>query len=236
MVLKLPERGRPRDVYYRHCALGIDLPAEFVYDMRSIDKDFHFIFHPYRLLWDDMVNDYTGSLEDPRYPIVENTHRFGQLVMGHVLTNGQDVPTEDGTWHVWRWCEPAAAWAHIINIDSRDEQYLRLVAKRIHLAAVYNDKYGHRGYQQMMEQADIERREKIQDDKTDLMDEISKVNSAMLSRVRDNYERGVVNSTNPTKETIMSGGGLSSARKLVRPLSDREGGLILPDGFGEEEE
>lgn len=232
MVLKLPERGRPRGVHYRQCALGVDLPAQFYYDLTAIDQHLHLIFHPYQLLWDDMVNEYTGPLEDPRYPIVENSHKYGQIVMGHVLTNGQGEPSLDGSWHVWRWCEPAAAWAHVINIDSRDPLYLQLLVKRLHLAAVYNDKYGHRGYQKLMEQADIDRREKLQADKADMMDQISKVNSAMLNRVRDNFERGIVNSTNPEKETIMSGGGIKGARKLVRPLDDHEGGLILPEEFG----
>ena len=229
MVLKLPKKGRPRDVYYRQCDLGVDLPAEFIYDLRGIDDQFFPVFHPYRILWDDMVNEYTGSARDPRFPTVENSHRYGELVLGHVLTNGKGEPTPDGHWHIWRWCEPARGWAHIINIDSREPLYLRLLVRRIWLQAQYNDKYGHRGYQRLIEQADLDRREKLQNDKRDLMDEIHKVNSAMMSRAMDNFERGMTQPTNPQKETIMSGGGLRSRSKIVRPLEDREGGLILPD-------
>lgn len=234
MVLRLPERGRPLNVRYRECELGLDLPAQFMYDLRGIDDNFYPIFHPYRILWDDMVNEYVGELADPRYSITENSYRLGELVMGHVLSNGKGEPTPDGHWHIWRWCEPARAWAHIINIDCKDPLYLNLLVKRIYLQAIYNDRYGHRGYQKLLEQAEIDKREAMQSERQTMMDEISKTNSAMMARVRDNFERGITAPTRPTKETIMSGGGLTSAKKLVRPLDDREGGLILPDGFGDD--
>lgn len=234
MVLRLPRCGRPRDVRYRECALGVDLPAAFIYDLRGIDDQLYPIFHPYRILWDDMVNEYTGKLGDPRYPIVENSIRLGELVMGHVLSNGQGVPTPDGHWHLWRWCEPARAWAHVINIDCKDKLYLKLLVERLWLQAKYNDKYGHRGYQRMMEQEDIERRTKMQDEKRDLMSEIHKANSAMMNRAMDNFERGHVEATRPTKDIITSGGGLTKRAKITREITDREGGLILPPGFDED--
>jgi hypothetical protein len=231
MVIKLPQRGRPEGVRYRKCDMGTNLSAQFVCDIRGLDEHIYPIFHPYQILWDDMVNTYTGYNADPRYSICENSYKAGELVMGHILTDGKDVPVPDGHWHLWRYCEPANSWAHIINIDSTDALYLQLLVKRLWLQAAYNDKYGHRGYQKLMEQADIAKREKIQSDKNDMMNEISKANSAMLSRVRDNLEAGRVNSTNPTKEIIMSGAGMSNKSKIVRPLNDREGGLILPPGY-----
>jgi hypothetical protein len=234
MQLKLPAKGRPCGVRYRQCDLGTDLPSQFIDDLRSIDKDFFPIFHPYRVLWDDMVNEYTGKLNDPRYPIAENSFLAGELVMGHVLSNGQGVPTPDGTWHIWRWCEPARSWAHIINVDCRDRLYLNLLVERIWLQAQYNDRFGHKGYQRMMEQADLAKREKLQNDKADLMGEIHKANSGMLNRAMRNYEHGRVEATRPTKDIIMSGGGLSKRSKITREISDREGGIILPPGMSED--
>jgi hypothetical protein len=200
-----------------------------MHDLWSIDSHLYPIFHPYRILWDDLVNSYTGATQDERYPITENSHRVGELVMGHVLSNGQGVPTPDGSWHIWRWCEPARAWAHIIPVESKDRTYLRLLVERLWLQAKYNDRYGHRGYQKMMEEADVDQRQKIADDKNDLMGEIHKANSGMMKRIISNYERGVVDSTNPQKESVISYTGQTNKSRTVRPLEDREGGLILPD-------
>ena len=235
MVIQLPKKGRPLGVPYRECDLGLDLPAEFIGDLRSLDNQLYPIFHPYRILWDDMVNCYTGALEDPRYPMQENCFRYNQLVMGHVLTNGKGVPTPDETWHIWRWCEPARAWAHIVNLDSHDEVYLNILVKRLWLQDKFNSRYGNRGYMKMMEEADLAQRAKIQDDKQNLMKDISKANTAMLSRVRDNYLSGKVDPTSPMRESVISYPGQVNRSKTVRPLSDREGGLILPDGLGEDD-
>ena len=229
MVLRLPEKGRPLDVRYRECEQGLDLPAQFLADLRGLDDNLYPIFHPYRILWDDMVNEYLGDLDDPRYPVVENSHRAGELVMGHVLSNGKGEPTLDGHWHIWRWCEPARAWAHIINIDSREQLYLNILVQRLWLQDQYNNKYGNRGYQRMMEEADLAKRSKMQDDKQALMDDIHKANSAMMNRAMQNFEYGRTAATNPTKEIITSFAGQKNKSKIVRPLSDREGGLILPD-------
>lgn len=229
MVVDLPKCGRPLDVRYHQCELGVDLPSAFMHDLWSIDSHLYPIFHPYRILWDDLVNSYTGATQDERYPITENSHRVGELVMGHVLSNGQGVPTPDGSWHIWRWCEPARAWAHIIPVESKDRTYLRLLVERLWLQAKYNDRYGHRGYQKMMEEADVDQRQKIADDKNDLMGEIHKANSGMMKRIISNYERGVVDSTNPQKESVISYTGQTNKSRTVRPLEDREGGLILPD-------
>ena len=165
----------------------------------------------------------------------ENCFEYNQLVMGHVLTNGKGEPTPDGTWHIWRWCEPARAWAHIINIDSKDKVYLNILVHRLWLQDQFNSRYGNRGYMQMMEEADLAKRAKMQDDKQDLMKDISKANSAMMSRVRDNYLSGKVDATAPTRESIISYPGQGNKSRTVRPLSDLEGGLVLPDGLGEDE-
>lgn len=233
MELSLPERGRPR-VPYKKCALGVDLPAQFVYDLKALDENLWPVYHPYKLMWDNFVNEYTGALADPRYATFEQSSKVGELVLGHVLTDGQGNPLPDGTWHVWRWCEPAASWAHIINIDSTDPLYLNLLMRRLFLADQYNQRYGHRGYQKMLEQADAKTRQKAADERKDLMAEIHKANAGMMRRVVENFERGVMNKPAPEKEIIVGGAGISKRSKIVRPATDREGGLILPPGFGEE--
>lgn len=234
MVIKLPKRGRPLCVRYKECELGLDLPAQFMYDLRGVDDNLYPIFHRYQILWDSMVNSYLGELDDPRYPIAENSFRLGELVMGHVLTNGKGIPTPDGHWHIWRWCEPARAWAHVINVDSTDELYLRLLVKRLWLQAKFNDKFGFRGYQRMMEEADLEQRAKLQDEKQDLMKEINKANSGMMSRAMSNFEYGRTAPTNPMHESVMSYPGQKNKSKVVRPMTDEEGGFVLPAEYEHE--
>ena len=231
MKLRLPEKGLPVGMPYKVCEMGVDLPAQFLFDLRSLDDALYVIYHPYQILWDDMVNDYQGEMLDPRYHIGVNSGRCGELVMGHVLTDGQDNPVPEGKWHVWRWCEPANAWAHVIAIESKDPDYQRLLVHRMWLQATYNDKYGNRGYQKMMEEADQAGREKIQAEKADLMNEISKANSSMMARVRDNFESGRTQATAPQKETITSYAGQGNRSKMVRPATDREGGIVLPESY-----
>jgi len=231
MKLRLPEKGLPVGMPYKVCEMGVDLPSQFLFDLRSLDDALYVIYHPYQILWDDMVNDYQGEMLDPRYHIGVNSGRCGELVMGHVLTDGQDNPVPEGKWHVWRWCEPANAWAHVIAIESKDPDYQRLLVHRMWLQATYNDKFGNRGYQKMMEEADQAGREKIQAEKADLMNEISKANSSMMARVRDNFESGRTQATAPQKETITSYAGQGNRSKMVRPATDREGGIVLPESY-----
>lgn len=227
MKVKLPTELRPYGDNYRHCELGVDLPSGFMHDLWSLDCNLFPIFHAYRVLWDNIINQYNGTLNDPRYEINFN---FGELNFGYILTNGQGCPTLDGTWHLWRRCR-GFGWAHVINIDSKDPEYLNLLCKRLWLQAKYNDRYGHRGYRNYLEKLDIEARDKQQADREDLMSEIHKTNSGMLNRVRDNYERGIVNPTNPTKEIITSFSGQKDHSRIVRPLDDEEGGLIVPESW-----
>ena len=227
MQLALPEKGRPRGVRYRKCELGVDLPAGFMHRMRSIDKDFYPVFHPYRVLWDSVINEYSGPLEAPRYQI---KYEYSELNFGFVLTDGQGNPSPDGSWHIWRWCEPAGGWAHIINIDSKDPEYLNFLVERIWLQAQFNDRFG-TGYQRKLEEADLERRDKMMADRDDLMNEIGKANSGMFGRAAENMARGITAPTAPTKEIITSFSGQSNKSKIVRPITDREGGLILPEDW-----
>ena len=228
-VLRLPSDLRPRNTYYRQCDLGVDLPANFMSNLRGLDENLYPVFHRRRLLWDSMINDYSGSIEDPRYQI---EYKHGELNFGFVLTDGKGRPIDDGHWHIWRLCRPYG-WAHIIKLESKDAQYLDLAVKQLWLQDKFNSKYGHRGWTRYLESLDIEARQKKMDEQQDLMNEINKANRAMISRAMDNFNRDVTAPTNPEKETIFSGAGISHRSKLIRPATDREGGLILPPGYGE---
>jgi len=177
------------------------------------------------MLWDSIINDYAGSLEDPRYEI---HYKHSELNFGYVLTNGSGEPTPDGAWHIWRLCRPHG-WAHIIKVESTDRAYCNLLVRRLWLQAKYNDHYGHTGYSRMLEEMQVAERQKAQDDREDLMNEIYKTNSSMMNRVAENFEFGRTEPTNPMKESIMSYPGQKDHSKIVRPLEDKEGGLILPD-------
>lgn len=229
MHLALPEKGRPRGVRYKKCELGVDLPAGFIHRLRSIDPDFHVVFHRYNVLWDSILNEYSGSLDDPRYQI---KYEYGELNFGFVLTDGQGAPLPDGSWHLWRWCSPHG-WGHIVNIDSKDPEYLNFLVERIWLQAQYNDRFG-RGYQRKLEEADLERRDKLMTDRVDLMNEIGKANSGMFNRAAENMARGVTAPTAPTKQIITSYRGQKNKSAIVRPITDREGGLCLPSDWSEE--
>jgi accessory colonization factor AcfC len=99
---------------------------------------------------------------------------------------------------------------------------------------VYRDTYGLFGYTKLLAEQEEKVRDKAQLEKADLLNEINKANQAMISRAAENFARGIVKPTAPKKEIIMSGAGLSNKSKIIRDLTDREGGLILPDGYGEE--
>lgn len=229
-VLKLPEKHRPTGVRYKKCALGVDLPASFVKDVQAFDNDIYPVFHRYRLLWDNVISDASGTLEDPRMTIEQ---KYGELNFGFVLTDGDGAPLQEGSWHLWRLCH-GYGWAHIIKLESKDPLYLNLVLKNLWLQDKFNRKFRNRGYSRYLESLDIEERHKKIEEQRDLMNEIAKANRAMVSRAMDNFGRKITKPTNPEKETIMSGAGISHRSKLIRPATDREGGLILPPGYGDE--
>jgi hypothetical protein len=203
----------------------VDLPAEFIHELQGIDEHFYPVWHPHQMLWDSIINEYSGNLEDPRFEI---HYKHSELNFGFVLTDGSGAPLPDGEWHIWRLCRPHG-WAHIIKVESKERSYCNLLAKRLWLQAQYNDRYGHTGYSRMLEEMQLADRQKAQDDKQDLMNEIQKTNSSMLNRVAQNFESGRTKPTNPTKEIITSYPGQTNKSKIIRPLDDKEGGLILPD-------
>jgi len=235
--VNLPTMLRPRHSSYRKCSLGVDLPASFYYDIKAIDDHLYPVWHAYSVLWEhDVMNQYSGSLEDYRREI---HYKYGELNFGHVLLQSDtDAPLSDpktqggGMWHLWRFCWPHG-WAHVIAIESKQDHYLHLVAKKLHLQAKFNDKYGHKGYSKYLDELDEAEREAEMATRQELLEEIHEANSWLINSAMDNFARGKTAATNPMKETITSFSNQTRKSKTVRSLEDfdKESGIILPDQY-----
>lgn len=222
MKLKLPKEYRPDNVY-RTCDLGTDLPRAFVDDLQAIDRFLYPVFHPYRVLWDDIMNMDSGQVEDPRNTV----HMEGsEMVFGFVLTDGAGKPLEDGTWHIWRWCYPHGV-AHVVQLKDRDPNYLRLILKRIYTQATWTNKYGFKSYNRLLSEIEEKDREQMMKDREELFNATHEENEWLLRKAMANFDSGITAPTNPKKETIMGYGGQSNHSRIVRPLDD-EDVLITP--------
>jgi hypothetical protein len=189
----------------------------------------------YKLLWDTIINEDEGPLEDPRYMINKN---HGHMNFGFVLTNPDGSPAieetqvekmtgegKKGAWHIWRLCEPHG-WAHIIKLESTDPYYLDKVLNRLHLQAEYTNKYGFHSYNRLLESLEEEEREQLQKDKEEVFNATQDENAWLMHKAKENFKSGKTAPTNPKKEVIFSASGISNRSKIVRPLSDEEGGII----------
>lgn len=223
----IPKDFRP-GLRVRALEPGLHLPCWFVDDIKGIDENLHFVWHPYKVLYDDIVNADVGSLEDPRYYIGRYPGLGEQEIWGYPLTNSDGSPAIDAAWHIWRLCRPNG-WAHILRIDETHERWLKFCVSRLFLADQVSSKYGHRAWNlYQREEQMVARQNKISDVNQLLMD-TTEENKWLLKEAMSNFERGLIKPTNPTKETIASFANQTNHSRLERPLTDREGGLILPD-------
>lgn len=229
MKINLPKEYRPEG-YYRKLDIGLDVPSFFWYDLKAIDPDFYLVFHPYKVLYDSIINNYRGELEDPRYTI---NNDYGQLNFGFVLTDGQGNPLEDGKWHIWRLCKGAGGWSHVLPLESTEGEYLKLVINRLHLQASWYNRYGFISYNRLMERLDDEKREKALKDREELFNATQEENKWLVRKAMENLDRGITKPTNPIKETISSYKDQGNRSRIVRPLEDedRESGLIVPESY-----
>ena len=216
---------RPRGISRKRFTPGLDLPSWFDDGLKGIDNKLCLIYHPYRVMWDDMMNEYVGEIEDPRYTIHQE---FGQENWGWVLTDGQGYPIPDHSWHIWRRCDPHG-WAHIIQIEDKHGHYLHLILKRLYLQAKFTDRYGHRAWGRQVDDEHSKEAEVQQKDKESLFNAFQEENKWLLNRAKENFERGRIAPTNPTHESIVSYPGQVNRSRIVRPLDDREGGLVIPE-------
>lgn len=224
--LKLPKAFR-LDYPYRQCDMGVDLPREFIDQLRSIDRDLYPVWHEYRVLWDDLINTYSGAIDDPRFTV---NYDHGALNFGFVLTDGNGAPIPERKWHIWRWSYPHGV-AHICPLDSTDPEYLKLLVRRLYLQATVTDKYGFSSYSRLLAESDADRRAQLQKERAETLKEAQDENAWLTRRAMENLESGRTAPTNPKKESIYSYKGQSNRTKTERPLedTDKESGIILPD-------
>jgi hypothetical protein len=190
-------------------------------DLKAIDEKLYLVYHPFAMIWDDMMNQYEGELEDPRFTI----HReHGEECWGFVTTDGDGAPIPEGAWHVWRLCDPHG-WAHVVRVDSKHDQYLSLMINRLHIQARFRDRYGdiawNRNTRDEQELDQIKRQEAQQE----AFEAVQAENDWLLKNARDNMARGKVAPTNPTIEKIVSYGGQKNHTATSRPLDDSDVGL-----------
>ena len=219
--MKLPSTLRPSNSDARECIAGKDLPSWFMDDLKSIDEKLYLVYHPFALIWDDVINQYTGSLEDPRFCI----HReHGEEVWGFVTTNGSGEPIPEGAWHVWRLAEPRG-WCHVVRVDSKNAEYLRLMINRLHLQANFRDRYGDIAWNRKTRDEDEEAKRQAQDAHQEGFEAVQEENSWLTRNARDNMSRGITAPSNPMTGSIVSYPGQKNHTATNRPLRDEDVGL-----------
>jgi hypothetical protein len=190
-------------------------------DLKSIDEKLYLVHHKFALIWDDMMNQYEGELEDPRFTI----HReHGEEVWGFVTTDGDGAPIPEGAWHVWRLCEPHG-WAHVVRVESKHDQWLGLLVSRLHIQKTFRDKYGDIAWNRLTRDEQEAAQIKMQDAQQEGFEAVQEENSWLLKNARDNMSRGITAPTNPMMETIVSYSGQKNKSRTSRPLDDSDVGL-----------
>jgi hypothetical protein len=201
------------------------LPREFIEELQSIDAGLYPVFHRYKVLWDNIINEYAGELEDPRYVV---NYDYSEMNFGFVLTDGEGRPLEDGTWHIWRWCYPHGV-GHIVSLESREPEYLKLIVKRLYIQAQWTNKYGFRSYNRLLDTVAEEHRTQLQKDRQSLFEATQEENVWLMNRAIQEAASGRIQPTNPTKDSIISYPGQKSRSRIITPLDDKEGGLYIPE-------
>ncbi len=219
--MRLPSMSRPYRSSYREFRPGIDLPAWFQDDLKAIDSKLYLIWHPYRVMWDNLMNQYEGDAENPRFTI----HReHGEENWGFVLTDGKGSPLPEFSWHVWRIAEPHG-WSHIVKIEDKSSEYLSLLTSRLYIQARFRDTYGDFAWNKNIKEEQDEAHIKAQDAHQEMFDAVQDENKWLTRNAMDNMERGNTAPTNPTVGQIISYPGQKNRGTIVRPLEDDDVGL-----------
>ncbi len=219
--MKLPRTLRPSDSKYKECLPGKDLPSWFMDDLKSIDERLYIVFHPFATIWDDIMNQYEGELEDPRFTI----HReHGEEVWGFVTMYGDGAPIPEGAWHVWRLCEPHG-WAHVVRVDSKEGEYLKLLVNRLHVQARFRDRYGDIAWNRNMRDEQDVTQQTAQAAKHEMFEAVQEENSWLTKNAMENMKSGRVAPTNPTISKVISYSGQKNHTATERPLMDEDVGL-----------
>ncbi len=219
--MKLPSTLRPSNSTYRAFIPGKDLPSWFMDDLKSIDTKLYIVYHPFAMIWDDLMNQYAGELEDPRFTIHQE---YGQECWGWVTTDGGGVPIPEGAWHVWRLCEPHG-WSHIVRVESKNGEYLHLMVDRLHTQAQFRERYGDIAWNRRIDTEQTLAQEAAQDAQQEGFEAVQEENSWLTRNARDNMSRGITAPTNPTIEKVISYAGQGNKTATSRPLEDTDVGL-----------
>lgn len=227
MKSHLPKDYRPSGLQHKKLEPGLHLPAGFIWELQSINKNLHVVWHPFEVLYEDLVmNTYTGQAADPRW----NIHEFsGQEIWGYPLTLPDGSPKPDETWHIWHLNHDGGGWNHVSNIASVLPSHLNRIINRLGREKIYKAKYGAIDWMHKLRDDQEAFELAKQSEKDNLFKDISSANSGMMRRVMENYASGITAPTRPTKDIITSFAGQTNRSKITRDLTDREGGLIVPD-------
>ena len=220
----LPKAFRPECLPHREFLAGYDLPAGWHYHLKALDPDLYCVWHPYRCLFEDVINNYYGSLDDPRYEIKE---AFGQEVWGWPMTDNMGSPIPDKSWHVWR--KHQYGYSHIIKIESKEPKYLDKVLESIWEQKLV-ERYGRKVVMRMKEaKAEAEAEKKAQQ-QAQAFDDLQKENKSAFKKVMENFERGITAQTGQTVDVITSYSGQTNRSRITRPSTDEDGGIVGWDG------
>ena len=219
--MKLPSTLRPSNSTHRQCIPGTDLPSWFMDGLKSIDEKLYIVYHPFRLIWDNLMNQYTGELDDPRFTI----HReHGEEVWGFITTNGDGSPIPEGAWHVWRLWEPHG-YTHVVRVESKEDGYLRFMLDRLHLQAFVRDKDGSIAWNRHMAEEQSIAQVAAQDAHQESLGAVQEENSWLMKNAMESFQRGHTAPTNPMIQKIISYPGQKNHTATSRPLEDEDVGL-----------
>jgi len=222
MNLPLILRG---EGYYRKLEPGIHIPCWAIDAVRAIDPHLFFIWHPYQVLYDDLINNYSGSIEDPRFTIRRQEQYGSDLIFGFVLTDGKGKPKIDEHWHLWRLCDNHG-WAHILKLQSTDYEYLRIFVDRLFLQAQVTNKYGTKGWNRFLRTEQVVEQEMKEKQAMNVFQDRSDENRWLMKKAYENFQNGIISATKPTKDIITSFPGQTNRSRIIRPLTDDEGGIV----------
>lgn len=172
------------------------------------------------------MNQYEGAIDDGRFSIHEE---HGQELWGWPLREANSpAPAVEESWHLWRLCDPFG-WCHVVKIEAKEPEYLRLLTKRLDMQARVSDEFGQQEYARMNEKERDAHAASKQADADQLYKDVMEENSWLTRKAKEAFDRGETQPTNPTKDTIITYPGQGTKGRIVTPLSDKEGGLVLPD-------
>lgn len=222
--LPLQLRGEGR---YRQLQVGVDCPSWFFEGLKSLDPCLYLVWHPFKVLYEDVMNQYSGRTEEARYTIGTQEQYGNELIFGFVLTDGKKRPAIDGRWHAWRLCHDRG-WAHVTALETTsNEDYLKFVLDQMYIRDQVLSKYGSKALTRYIREEEELIQEKKQLAHNNRFSDYHKENKSLFKNAYENFLSGKVSATNPQKETITSYANQTNKSRIIRPLEDEEGGIYI---------